>query len=58
MASAMLSKQRRVDDISEPTITAGEPMSIKQFPEEILLKIFSYCKPEDLCHTIPKVCER
>jgi hypothetical protein len=58
MASAMLSMQRRVDAISETTITAREPMSINQFPEEILLKILSYCKPEDLCHTIPKVCER
>jgi hypothetical protein len=58
MTSAMLSKQRRVDAISEPTITAGEPMSINRFSDEILLKVLSYCGPEVLGLIIPEVCRR
>ena len=33
-------------------------MSINDLPEEILLKIYSYIRLEDLCLIIPKVCEK
>jgi hypothetical protein len=37
---------------------AGEPRSINDFVDEIMLKILSYIGPEDLCFIIAKVCER
>jgi hypothetical protein len=37
---------------------ASEPMSLNDFPDEILLKILSHFGPEDLCLTISKVCDR
>jgi hypothetical protein len=33
-------------------------MSINRFPNEIMLKILSYCGPEVLGVVIPEVCER
>jgi hypothetical protein len=37
---------------------ASEPRTLNDLPEEILLKIFSYFGPEDLCLNIAKVCKR
>jgi hypothetical protein len=37
---------------------ASEPTSLKDLPEEILLKIFSHFGPEDLCLKISKVCKK
>jgi hypothetical protein len=37
---------------------ASEPTSLNDLPDEILLKIFSYFGPEDLCLIIAKVCKR
>jgi hypothetical protein len=58
MASGLLSKRRREDVSSEPSVMAVEPRSINDLPDEILLKILSYFKPEDLCLIIAEVCER
>jgi hypothetical protein len=58
MTSALPSKERRVDAFSEPAVKAGEPRSINDFPDEIMLKILSYIRPEDLCFIIAKVCDR
>jgi hypothetical protein len=58
MESALLSQQSRVDVISKPNVMADEPRSINNFPNEIMLKILSHFGPEDLCLTIPEVCER
>jgi hypothetical protein len=43
---------------SEPSIMASEPMSLNDFPEEILLNILSHFGPEELCLIIAKVCKR
>jgi hypothetical protein len=58
MASSLLSDWRGKGVFSEPAIMAGEPMSINDFPDEVMLQILSYFGPEDLCFTIAKVCER
>jgi hypothetical protein len=58
MESAMLSKRRRVGVISEPPVTAGEPVSINDFPDEVMLKILSYFGPAELCFIIGAVCDR
>jgi hypothetical protein len=58
MASAMFPNLRRRDVFSESTVMMGEPRSIHDFPDEIMLKILSYLGPEDLCFIIPEVCER
>jgi hypothetical protein len=42
---------------SEPFVMASEPMSLSDFPDEILLKILSYFESEDL-FILAKVCER
>jgi hypothetical protein len=36
---------------------ASEPVSLNDIPHEILLKIFSYFGPEELCLIIAKVCK-
>ena len=56
--SALLSYWRREDLCSESSVMASEPMALNDLPEEILLKIFSYFGPEDVCFIIAKVCER
>jgi hypothetical protein len=43
---------------SEPSLIVGEPKSLNDFPDEILLKILSHFGPEDLCFIIAEVCER
>jgi hypothetical protein len=43
---------------SETSVTACEPTSLNDLPEEILLKIFSQFGPEDVCFVIAKVCEK
>jgi hypothetical protein len=58
MASALLSKRRREDVCSEPSVMVGGPRSIHDLPDEILLKILSHFGPEDLCFIIAEVCER
>jgi hypothetical protein len=58
MASALLSKWSIQDVSSEPFAIAGEPRSINDLPDEILLKILSHFGPEDLCLIIAEVCER
>jgi len=65
MASALVSCWRIEDVCSEPSVIASEqsvmssePTSLKELPDEILLKILSYFGPEDLCFIIAKVCER
>jgi hypothetical protein len=47
-----------MDAISEPNVTAGEPMSINELPDDILLQILSYFGLEDLCFIIAEVCKR
>jgi hypothetical protein len=42
----------------ETLVTACEPRTLNDLPEEILLKIFSHLGPEDLCLVIAKVCEK
>jgi hypothetical protein len=58
MASASLPHERRKNVCSETSVTACEPRSLNDLPEEILLKIFSHFGPEDLCLIIAKVCEK
>ena len=65
MGSALVSCWRREDVCSEPSVItseqsvmSSEPTSLKDLPDEILLKILSYFGPEDLCFIISKVCER
>ena len=58
MASATLSKRRRVDVISETNVMAGEPRSINDIPNEIMLKILSHFGPEELCFTTSRVSKR
>jgi len=58
MGSALVSCWRRKDGFSEPTVIACEPRSLNDIPDEILLKIFSYLKPEALWFIINKVCKR
>jgi len=43
---------------SEPSVSDRQLKSLNDLPEEILLNIFSYFGPEDLCLNIAKVCER
>jgi hypothetical protein len=43
---------------SESFVMDIQPKSLNDLPEEILLNIFSYFGPEDLCLNIAKVCER
>ena len=43
---------------SESSVIDSQPKSLNDLPEEILLNIFSYFGPEDLCLKIAKVCER
>jgi hypothetical protein len=43
---------------SEPYVIASEMRSINDLPGEIMLKMFSYVGPEELCLIIPKVCAR
>jgi len=43
---------------SETSVTASEPRSLNDLPDEILLNILSHFGPEDLCLNIAKVCER
>jgi hypothetical protein len=58
MASASLSYKRRNHTCSQTSLIACEPTSPNDLPQEILLKIFSYCGPEDLRFIIAKVCEK
>jgi hypothetical protein len=58
MTSAVLQYWRREEVSTEPSVIASEMTSINDLPDEILLKIFSYVRPEDSCLIIPKVCER
>jgi hypothetical protein len=58
IASASPSYERRRDVCSHQSIMASEPTSLKDLPEEILLKIFSYFGPEDLCLKFSKVCKK
>jgi hypothetical protein len=58
MASALLSDWRGKEVSSEPSVIVGEPRSLNDLPDEILLKILSHIGPEDLCFIISKVCER
>jgi len=58
MASALLPCGRRKDVCSELSVTASEPMSINDLPDEILLQILSHLGPEDLCLNIAKVCKK
>ena len=58
MGSALVSCWRGKDGFSEPSVTACEPRSLNDLPDEILLKIFSYFKPEKLWFIITKVCQR
>jgi hypothetical protein len=44
--------------LSEPSVMASELRSLNDLPDEILLKIPSHFRPEDLCLNIAKVCER
>jgi hypothetical protein len=57
MAVASSSIWLREDVPSKLTVKAGEPRSINDIPDEIMLKILSYFGPEDLC-IIAKVCKR
>ena len=43
---------------SEPSVLVNEPRSLNDLPDEILLKILSHAKPEDLSLIIAKVCKR
>jgi hypothetical protein len=58
MSSALLSDWRSEDLLFEPSVMTGEPRSINDFTDKIMLKILSYFGPEDLCLIIAKVCER
>jgi len=58
IASKLLSFCRRKEECSEPSVMSSEPTSLNDLPDEILLKILSYFRPEDLCCIIAKVCER
>jgi hypothetical protein len=58
MATVSLTYERRKDVCSETSVTACEPRSLNDLPEEVLLKIFSHFGPEDLCLIIAKVCEK
>jgi hypothetical protein len=58
MASAVLSYKRRKDVCSEPSVMVGEPRSLNDLPNEILLKILSHFGPDELCLIIAKVCEK
>ena len=57
MASALPSYKTK-DVCSEPSVIASQPRSLNDLPEEILLNILSYFGPQDLVHTIAKICER
>jgi len=43
---------------SKPTVMASETMSLKDLPDEILLKILSHFGAEELSFIIAKVCKR
>jgi hypothetical protein len=43
--------------VSRLSVVTGQQKSLNDFPDEILLKIFSYFGAEDLCLIIAKVCE-
>ena len=58
IASVLLPYWMREEVFSEPSVMAGKPMSINDLPDEILVKILSYCEPEDVYFSIAKVCER
>jgi hypothetical protein len=58
MATALLSNLRREEVSSEPSEIASEPMSINDFPDEILLKILSHFGPEELSFNIAEVCKK
>jgi hypothetical protein len=58
MASGSLPYKRRKDVFSDPSISASEPRSINDLPDEVLLNILSYFGPEDLHFVIAEVCER
>ena len=42
---------------SETSTMASEPL-LSDLPDEIQLKILSYCGPEDLCLNIAEVCKK
>jgi hypothetical protein len=58
MESALLSKMKREKTKPKQSVMAGEPRSINDLPDEILLKILSHFGPDDLCFIIAKVCKR
>jgi hypothetical protein len=58
MTSSVMQYWWREDLSSEPSVIARKMRSIDEFPDEIMLKIFSYVGPEDLCLIIAKACER
>ena len=43
---------------SETSVIAGQPSSLNDLPDEIVLKILSHIGPVDLCLIIAKVCKR
>jgi hypothetical protein len=43
---------------SEAPVITSKPMSLNDLPDEILLHIFSYFGPEELCFIIANVCKR
>jgi hypothetical protein len=57
-ASVSLSYKRRKHMCSETSLMAGNPTSINDLPDEIILQILSFVGPEDLALNIAKVCEK
>ena len=55
---SLFSFWRRQDVCSKPAVITCKPRSLNDLPDEILLKILSYFRPEELCFIIAKVCER
>jgi len=58
MVSTLLPYKKRKNVCSEPSVIASQLRSINDLPDEIILKIFSYFEPEDLCLNTAKVCKR
>jgi hypothetical protein len=58
VASVLLPYLRRQDVCSKPYTTAGNPTSINNIPDKILMKILSFVGPEDVYFNIAKVCKK
>ena len=54
-SSVMASELMALNDLPEEIASAT---SQSNFPDEILLEIFSHLGPDDLCFKIPKVCQK